>query len=180
MKILKLNIESILNQIARPLSRPLHKQIHLFIEWKRIRHPLKARSLEYELNELFRSVRVNSISQLTERMVVSYFSGLNGEWRKDNARNALKQFLTYWYKMGLLEREFTNIVNKDKLGEMRTELHPLAHAEQVERVHKLREQGLPFRAIKVQMETEDLRKYDVHQLHRWATYPLSTPPVDKV
>jgi hypothetical protein len=103
--------------------------------------------------------------------IESYVSQFPAEYRRQHFTKVLRGFMRYWYKMGLLTEEFASVVKKDIISDMEN-VHPLMHVDQVRRVQKYRQEGMPFAKIKLLMETEDGRKYDIHSVHRWSKYRI--------
>jgi hypothetical protein len=154
----------------RPLARPYEKQIEMYLNWKGIRHPYAVKWHGEVLRELFSGCRVNCCTEITDERLDKYLSTLNGQFFKNQTINVYRQFMRYWMKMGVLSRQIAPSINRSILGETNM------HTEKVVRVQQMRSDGVPFRQIKLRMESEDGRKYDLHQLHRWAKYELSTGP----
>lgn len=151
--------------------KPLAKQVKLYTTWKAVRYPSIARMHRDVLYEFFRYYRVPCATLITVEKIEAFALSQNSIHFQNQARNVLKQFCRYWYKLGLLTEQFSNNIKKDTIRDME-DVHPLLHVDQVIRVKALRDEGLSYREIKTKMQAEDQRNYDLHAVYRWANYEL--------
>lgn len=154
-------------------TKELERQIIKYVEWKARNYPLLAKTHERVLNEFFRAYRLPDATQITSEHIQDFVNQQSSMFYQQQYLKVLRGFMRYWYKIGLLHDEFALVVKRDIITDMET-VHPLLHVNQVTRVKKLRAEHLSFRAIKALMEAEDKRVYDIHSIHRWANYTLST------
>lgn len=155
-------------------SPPIDKQIAHYVEWKAVRFPDTAASHKRVLVAFFKSYRIRCVQDITPESLQEHLSGFNANYQKNQFLHVMRQFCRYWYQMGLLTGEFRSIFTEAAINSIIENASPTMHTEQVVRVHKLRDQGLSLRQIKMQMETEDQKVYHLKQIQRWAKYEITT------
>lgn len=151
---------------------PIYNQVHNFSDWRAVRYPWKAITQSNEILRFVEFSRIKNANEITEKQLQDYFNTFNSEGLRHTAFLAFRQFFTYCKIMGYVDIKVAPLTHMGTITGMQ-KIHPLIHVGQVERVHKLRKQGLSFRNIKYKMEEEDNRNYDLNQIHRWAHYKLS-------
>lgn len=173
LSTMKLSFLKSFGRIVRgeEMAKPLVKQVEQYCSWKSIRHPDIARRHKRVLSEFFEHTAVPCATLITGDQVREFSNRYPAQFQRKFAYHVLRQFMRYWYRMGVLTQEFASIVRPDIIYEMETP-HPLMHVDQVRRVKKLRAEGMSFSKIKLLMETEDGRKYDIHSIHRWSKYQV--------
>lgn len=152
--------------------KPLRKQIDMYCNWKALRYPLVANTQRRVIESFFQFSGIDCTSLITQPMIESYVITNHSIFLQNQTRASLMQFCKYWYKLGVLTDEFGRVIKKDIITDMEN-VHPLMHTDQVERVHRLRKEGLSLRQIKTKMEMQDGKSYHLRQIHRWANYKLS-------
>lgn len=155
---------------------PIKKQIRQYVAWKAIRHPTTAASHEQMLNEFFRHTRLKCATDIDKEAIQDFIQSRNGEFYRGLAERSLRGFFMYWCKMGLLTKGFDSVVKEDIVSDMASTLHPLLHVDQARRVQALQREGLSLRQIKLKMETEDGKTYQLKSIHRWSKYDVSLSP----
>lgn len=167
--------------VHRRFRSELHLQIEQYCAWKSLRYPVIADTHRGVLISFMRWSKLKCATTLQYEHVAGYVDSMNSQHYKNQAHSVLKQFCRYWYKMGLLTEQYGKVMKSDLIADMEDLVNPRIDVEKVKRVQKLRavldKTGKPknsFRSIALIMESEDGRKYDVRQIHRWAKYRLPT------
>lgn len=160
-------------------TKPIKKQIELYISWKEVRHPLVARSQYRILRTFFDNTRVKCATEITPECLKAYCDRFPAQYQKLQFIHTVKQFSKYWCRMGLLTNEFTDFMRQDTILDIiREELSPTMHINQVRRVRQMRKPieegglGYSLNQCKLAMETEDGKPYHLKQVHRWSKYIL--------
>jgi hypothetical protein len=155
------------------MKTELEKQIKQYVAHKARDYPHLASRDEVILMQFFKTYKLPNATLISSFHVQDFVNRQNSVHYQQKYLKTLRGFMRYWYKLGLLSSEFASVVKSDIIADME-QVSPLLHVEQVKRVQSLRAKGMTFRQIKVLMEGEDKRTYDVHSLHRWANRKLST------
>jgi hypothetical protein len=158
-------------------TEPIHTQIKMYVDWKAVRHPTKARLHERVLKEFFTGTHLRSVSEITPECLHAYIRKFPAEYQRRETLHTMRQFSRYWYRMGLLSKQFADRCGGVSILEIfESPVPQTMHVDQVRRVHRLRGEGLSLRQIKLRLETEDQKPYHLRQIQRWAGYelPLST------
>jgi hypothetical protein len=155
---------------------PIKKQISLYVSWKAIRHPTTAESHRRMLTEFSRYRRLKCATDIDKEAIQDFIQSRNGEFYRGLAEKSLRGFFMYWCKMGVLTKDFDSVVKEDIVSDMASKLHPLLHVDNARRVQALQREGLSLRQIKLKMETEDGKTYQLKSIHRWSKYDVSLSP----
>lgn len=156
-------------------TSPITKQIRAFIAWKSLRYPSVIGTYEYVLKDFCKMSRMKDAAVISAASIEQFIESRNGEFARIQAKRVLRQFLTYWCKMGLLSRDFDSLMSTDMIAPML--VSPKMNVRNVIRVQNLRKEmvnGKPmsFEKIRLRLESEDHRRYDIAQIYRWYKYKI--------
>lgn len=153
-------------------KKPILLQIDNYYAWKSLRYPMVAESQKRELKEFSRISKIWAAADIQLELVEMWIDKYSTTYFRLSSYQAIKQFLIYCKARGYP----CNLLPNTKPGIMSVmNRRSTLHVSQVKRVRYLKDmERLSYRQIKIRMESEDHRKYDVKNLHGWYHHPFQT------